>query len=344
MEKLKEFIIFEGSSIKEAIEVIDKTASQIALVVSKNKLVGVVTDGDIRRALLKGAKLNIKVKNIMQKKYKFLHYPATKNQALLFMKKETLKQIPVIDKNKKLIDLYLLEKLIKINKLSNEVVIMAGGKGKRLGELTRNCPKPMLRIGNRPMMEIIFQQCIDAGFKNFYFSVFYLKKKIKNYFKSGKDWDANIKYLEENNPLGTAGCLSLLPKNPKKPILIINGDVLTKIDYDHLIKFHNENKCDITICVRENKTKIPYGILNLNDLEVIDLEEKPELIHFINAGIYFINPKIISLIPKKKFFDMTDLISTAKRKKFIIKAFLIHEYWKDVGFPEVFENIKKDKW
>ena len=281
MKNLNKFIISENSSIKKAIFVIDQTASQIALVLKRQKLVGVVTDGDIRRALLKGFKLNSKVENIMQRDYIFLLNPSSEKDALKLMKSETLKQIPLVDKNKKLINLFLLDDLLNSKSISNEVVIMAGGKGTRLGELTKNCPKPMLKIGSKPMLEIILKHCIDAGFVSYNFSVNYLKNQIKKYFNNGKKWGVNIRYLEERKELGTAGSLKLLKKKITKPFIVINGDVLTKIDYSHLIKFHNNNKSEITVCVREHKTKIPYGITKIKDLNILGIKEKPELIHFI---------------------------------------------------------------
>lgn len=344
MIKLKKFIISENCSLKKAIFIINETASQIALVVKNQKLIGIVTDGDIRRALLRGLNLNLKIKKIMTRNYTFLLNPASKEDALRLMKNKTLKQIPLIDNNKNLIDLFLLDELIKLNPIYNEVVIMLGGRGTRLGELTKNSPKPMLKIGSKPILEIILQQLIENGFKNFYFSVNYLKSQIKKYFNNGSRWGVNIKYIEEKKPLGTAGSIKLLQKKIMKPFLVINGDVLTKIDYSHLINFHSDCKSQITMCVKEYKTKIPYGITKIKDLNVIGMEEKPELTHFINAGIYCLNPSIISLIPKNTYFDMTDLIKLAKKRNIKIKAFLIHEYWQDIGYPHSLKNVKNVEW
>jgi dTDP-glucose pyrophosphorylase len=344
MSRLSKFIISENCSLKKAIFVINETASQIALVVKNQKLIGIVTDGDIRRALLGGLNLNSKIEKVMQRNYTFLLSPASKEDALKLMKNKILKQIPLIDNNKNLIDLFLLDELIKLNPIYNEVVIMLGGRGTRLGELTKNCPKPMLKVGSKPILEIILQQLIEHGFKNFYFSVNYLKSQIKKYFKNGSRWGVNIKYLEEKKPLGTAGSIKLLQKKIIKPFLVINGDVLTRINYNHLINFHSNCKSQITMCVKEYKTKIPYGIAKIKDHNVIGIEEKPELIHFINAGIYCLNPSIIKLIPKNTYFDMTDLITLAKKRNINIKPFLIHEYWQDVGYPLNLKNIKNVEW
>jgi dTDP-glucose pyrophosphorylase len=343
MNKIKDSIILPSSSMRDAIFSINNSKYKIALVVDvKGNLEGVITDGDIRRSLLKGKTLDARVTEIMKKNYIFVRKNYLKENAITKMQLENLRQMPVLDKNRKLIDLLLLEELIKINKTDNEVVIMAGGMGKRLGKLTKNCPKPMLKIGNKPILEIILEQCINSGFVNFHFSVRYLKEQIKNYFKDGSKWKIKINYLEEVKPLGTAGSLSLLPLRPKKPIMVLNGDVLTKIDHKNLLNFHKSNNAKISIAVRENITEIPYGVVNIDDKNIITLEEKPKLNHFVNAGIYVINPEIIKLISKNHFLEMPELIKIATKKKFKITAFPIHEYWQDVGIPEKFFSTKKD--
>jgi len=342
MTKFKKYFISSTSSIKEAMLVIDQNASQVALVVDAERLQGIITDGDIRRALLRGQTLDQPVKMIMQKKFRFLPETATKQEALNLMLSETLRHIPILDKDGFVKKLFLLEELMKPSSLSNDVVIMAGGKGKRLGGLTKNCPKPMLKINGKPILEIILEQCIQAGFKNFYFSVNYLKEQIKKYFQDGSRWNVRIHYLEEDKPLGTAGSLSLLPKPVEKPILILNGDVLTKIDYSSLFQFHIDHTADMSLCVREYSAKIPYGIVNIDDFHVLSLEEKPTQLSFVNAGIYLLEPNMLNLIPKNKFFDIPELIKLAKEKNYKINAFPIHEYWKDIGYPENFLQTGKD--
>ena len=176
--------------------------------------------------------------------------------------------------------------------------------GKRLQPLTQDCPKPMLRVRGRPLLEIILDQCIAAGFQYFYISVNYLGSQIKDYFGDGAHWGVRIDYLEEDQPLGTGGALSLLPKKPSESFFLINGDVLTRVDYIKLLKFHEEQKAAATLCVREYSTKIPFGVVRLDDLNVLGLEEKPEVQHYINAGIYLINPTLLNLVSHNKFLDM----------------------------------------
>ena len=335
-------IVKPSISIKEAIRIIDKTSYQIVLIVENKKLTGLVTDGDIRRGLLRGENLNSPVENIMKKNFKYLNIGATKKNALDMMIKETLKQIPVIDEKKNLKNLFVIDDLIKPNQHDNEVVIMAGGKGTRLGSLTKNCPKPMLKVGKKPILENIITQCSQAGFKNLFISVNYLKEQIIDYFEDGSKWNVNISYLEENEPLGTAGSISLLPHEPKKSFLVINGDVLTKVDYNHLIDFHNFHKSDLSVCVTELNTQIPYGVLEIDNLEIKNFKEKPFITNYISAGIYLISPKLFSYIPKKTDFDFPDLIKIATEEKFKINAFPLYEYWQDIGSLENLNKSKKD--
>ena len=343
MKELKSHFISTSSSIREAISVINKTSSQIALVVKNGHLEAVVTDGDVRRGLLSGETLDSSVTKIMHKNFKFLPEKATEKQALALMQREALRQVPVLDKEGHIIKLFLLDELIKPQHLTNDVIIMAGGEGKRLGLLTKNCPKPMLKINGKHILEIILEHCIKAGFVNFYFSVNYLKEQIQNYFQDGSKWNVRISYLEEDKPLGTAGSISLLPNQVKnEPILILNGDVLTKIDYNSLIHFHKDNAADISLCASEHKTQIPYGVINIDDKGTPSLDEKPNLKHLINAGIYLLEPIIFNLFPKNNFLDMPDLIKKAKEKKYKINVFPVHEYWKDIGYPESLLQTSKD--
>jgi NDP-sugar pyrophosphorylase family protein len=196
----------------------------------------------------------------------------------------------------------------------------------------------MLQVSGKPLLEIILKQCIDSGFENFYFAVNYLKEQIQAYFKDGSAWGARIQYLEEVKPLGTAGALSLLPHRPDQPFLVLNGDVLTRVDYTHLLRFHAQHQSVATLCVREHSTQIPYGVVRMDDTKVVALEEKPALTHYINAGIYLLNPEVLDLVPKDAFLDMPQLLETAADQGKSVSAFPIHEYWLDIGHPETLER------
>jgi NDP-sugar pyrophosphorylase family protein len=215
---------------------------------------------------------------------------------------------------------------------------MAGGKGERLKHLTSDCPKPMLHVDGTPILEIILEQCIELGFRDFYFSVNYLKEQIKDYFGDGSAWQVNIQYLEEDKPLGTAGALSLLPSMSEHPLLVLNGDVLTRVDYGHLLRFHSEHEAAATLCVQEHTTQIPYGVVRMDNGMVQAIEEKPVLSNYVNAGIYLLEPCLLELVPSDQFFDMPQLIEKAVAHPYRVSAFPIHEYWLDVGLPETLER------
>lgn len=340
MRALVDYFVSPDTSIKQAIAVIDRGAAQAALVVDGSKLLGIVTDGDVRRALLRGETIDGTVGKVMRKDFSFLPATASEEEALALMQRKTLYQVPALDHDGRVVRLFLLEELIKPKTLSNTVVIMAGGKGERLHPLTQNCPKPMIQVGGKPLLEIILQQCLDAGFRNFYFSVNYLKEQIKQHFENGERWNASIRYLEEDSPLGTGGALGLIPERPVDPVLVLNGDVLTRVDYGHLLRFHRDHSAAATMCVREHVTQIPYGVVQIDDIKVLSLEEKPVLTHYVNAGIYLLNTELLDLVEPNTFLDMPQLLERAAKGSYTVSAFPIHEYWLDVGQPETLERAR----
>ncbi len=211
---------------------------------------------------------------------------------------------------------------------------MAGGKGTRLHPHTVTCPKPMIKVGNKPMLEILLEQCIASGLVNFYISVNYLKAQIIDYFQDGSKWGVKINYLIEDEPLGTAGSISLLPKTLKYPFIVMNADVLTKLNPRHLITFHNEHHSKATLCVREHSINIPFGVVKVNGRHLSDFEEKPTFEYLINAGVYILDPSMLSLIPPRTSIDMPNLLRTFQREGHIISVCPIHEYWIDIGNPK----------
>jgi dTDP-glucose pyrophosphorylase len=341
--KISSLGLLQSDLIKKAIEVIDKGAVQFAFVVDDNqRLVGTVTDGDIRRALLRGESFDTPIEKIMFRSFRALPANSSEQDALALMRREKIHQIPGVDLQGRVVRLFLLEELLKRKKRLNQVVIMAGGEGKRLRPLTQDCPKPMLRVGGKPLLEIILEQCIEAGFQHFYLSVNYLKNQIQDHFGDGARWHVDIDYLEETQPLGTGGALSLLPKRPTEPLLVLNGDVLTQVDYGRLLRFHDEQQAAATLCVREHTTQIPYGVVRLDDLHVLTLEEKPVLSHYVNAGIYLLDPALLDLVPQDRFYDMPTLLEKAMQCQHRVSAFPIHEYWLDVGHHDTLELAKRD--
>ena len=332
------YFISPRSSIKEAIEVIDKGAAQVALVVdSNNKLLGLVTDGDVRRGIINNISLDGEVSLIMTKSPLVLAAGTKKAEILQLMGEKSIHHIPLVDGNGCIFGIEVLDDLLKKRNLSNPVVIMAGGKGERLGSLTKNCPKPMLEVNGKPMLEIILEKCIDSGFTNFYISVNYLKEKIIDHFGIGEKWGANISYLEENEPLGTCGSLKLLPNDLIEDILVLNGDVLTDLEYDRLMAFHQKSSSAMTVCTRSHRVRIPFAVMTSSGAKLERFVEKPMYDFQVNAGVYILNPSLIEKIPSK-FYNMTDLVDDLLDSKSTVGVFPIHENWKDIGNPIDFKE------
>ena len=335
------YFISPKSSIRDAIEVIDNGAAQVALVVDSNKkLLGLVTDGDVRRGIIKNLSLDGAVSSIMTNSPLVLSLGAKKAEILQLMREKLIHHIPLVDGNGCICSLEVLDDLLKKRSLSNPVVIMAGGKGERLGSLTKNCPKPMLEVNGKPMLETILEKCIDAGFKNFYISVNYLKDKIIKHFSLGEKWGVNISYLEEGEPLGTCGSLKLLPKDILDDILVLNGDVLTDLEYDRFMTYHQKSSNAMTVCTRSHRVRIPFAVMTSSGAKLERFVEKPMYDFQVNAGVYILSPTLIEKIPSK-FYNMTDLVDDLLDSKSPVGVFPIHENWKDIGNPIDFKEAVK---
>jgi dTDP-glucose pyrophosphorylase len=323
------------ATLREVIRVIDEGAVQVALAINDDGvLLGTVTDGDIRRGLLRGASLDTAVEDVMNRDFASLEQGAAEDDALSLMRRETLHQVPVLDAEGRVTHLFLLEELLNPQPLPNTVVIMAGGQGRRLLPLTNTSPKPMLLVAGRPMLEIVLQRCLQAGFRNFYISVNHLKEQIIEYFGDGSRWGVSIAYLEEDSPMGTAGALGLLPTPPAEPVVVVNGDVLTRVDFRQLLRFHSEHAASGTVCVRAHDTQIPYGVVTTDGVFLKSVEEKPIITHYISAGIYVLDHDVMQLVPVSERKDMPALLTDAMKAKLPIAVFPIHEYWLDTGHPE----------
>ena len=340
---IESLMLDSSASISDAIRTINDGRAQVALVIdATSRLLGTITDGDVRRALLRGGTLQTSVEEIMFTDFRHVNLSATENDALQLMIRHSIQHVPALDSDGRVGRLFLLDDLVSPKRRTNPVVIMAGGEGRRLRPLTNSRPKPMLKVGGRSLLEIILRNCIEAGFSDFYIAVNYLKHQIMEHFGDGSAWGIRIEYLEETEPLGTAGALSLLPEKPEEPFLVINGDVLTRVDFGLLLKFHDEHQSSASICVREHTTQIPYGVIHMENLNVLSLQEKPVLTHYINAGIYLLDPEMTELVPRDQFFDMPQLLEKALEKKLTVAAFPIHEYWLDVGHPETLEQASEE--
>jgi dTDP-glucose pyrophosphorylase/predicted transcriptional regulator len=338
MKNLEKIKININTTIKEALKIISDGAIQIAIVVDrKNKLIGTLTDGDIRRGLLKGLNINSSIKSIINKKPIIAKKNDTKEKLLKIALSKKIYQIPLIDNSNKVTGIIVLEELIKSKNKSNKVVIMAGGRGVRLRPLTKNIPKPMLKVGNKPILQIIIEKFRESGYENFIICVNYKSKIIIDYFSDGLKFGVKIEYIKEKKRMGTAGALSLLNKKPKEPFFVINGDLLTNLDFEKMLNFHYENKSEATMCISEYNIESPYGEVKLEKENITLIDEKPIHKFYVNAGIYILEPKSLNLIPKK-FYNMPSLFKKIIEKKYKTISFPLGEYWIDIGS---FNDYKK---
>lgn len=305
MVNWKDVLIASNVSIRKAIEIIDAGGLQIALVVDeRNRLIGTVTDGDVRRGILKGVSLDEPVKLIMRSDPMTAHIDDDREKILAMMKRRMIHQIPILDTERRVIGLEVVNDLLQMKKRDHFVVLMAGGLGMRLRPLTENTPKPLLKVGNKPILENILQNFINYGFHRFFISVNYRDEMVKDYFGNGAKWNVDIRYLDEDEKLGTAGALGLLPEEPVKPLIVMNGDLLTSINFLQLLNFHSEHKAKATMCVREYDFQVPYGVVALKDQAITGIDEKPIQRFFVNAGIYVLDPQALKLITPKMPLDM----------------------------------------
>jgi dTDP-glucose pyrophosphorylase len=344
MTEWQKAVIRDHDSIEKAIEILDNASLRIVFVVNADsRLIGTVTDGDIRRGILRHLSLTKSVIHVMNGNPIVLPANEKRENILRVMRDEDILQIPLTDDAGRIVEVELLQELLRKKSYSNPVVIMAGGLGSRLRPLTNDLPKPMLRIGDTPMAERIINQLVDAGFTDLFLSIGYKKEIIREYFGDGSAWGAEIKYLEETEPRGTAGALALLPESKRsRPILVMNGDILTRVDFQKLIDFHQANRTDLTLCVREFEFQVPYGVVQTRGDEFIGLKEKPSQKFFVNAGIYVVDPIVTPTEAASFYLDMPDLINQQVEQGRKISVFPIHEYWLDIGMMEQFEKAQAD--
>ncbi|MEY8239851.1 MAG: nucleotidyltransferase family protein [Cycloclasticus sp.] len=339
----RKVLIGPTSSIHNAIEVIDKESLRVALVVdAQEKLLGVITDGDVRRGLLSQIQLTEPVSRIMNAEPKSVSVAESRESWLEIMEVEGLLHLPVLDDGV-IVGMETLQNLLKCPKFDNPVFLMAGGFGTRLKPLTDNCPKPLLLVGNKPILETILEQFIAAGFHRFYVSTHYMPEMIRRHFGDGSKWGVSITYIHEDMPLGTGGALGLLPNDlPDLPLIIMNGDILTKVDFVNLLKFHQETNAVSTMCVREYDYQVPYGVVEAQGYRVTSMKEKPTYSFFVNAGIYVVNTKVIKGVQKNVKVDMPTLLERTINNGELVSMFPIHEYWLDIGQMPDFEKAQKD--
>jgi len=337
-------VIKKNARLEDAISVLANGGKRIALVADDNgNLVGTITDGDVRRGLLAGHSIKTSVLKVMSTTPTVAIFGESDLQILERMKAKDLLHMPVLDESGKLVDLKTVQDLASPNqeKLDNPVLIMAGGFGKRLMPLTKDTPKPMLKIGSRPILEMILEQFIKAGFHRFFISTHYKPEVIKSYFEDGKSWGVSITYINEDVPLGTGGALSLLPDDlPDLPIITMNGDLISTLDFGELLAYHQSLGGKATVCVREYDVTVPFGVVDFEGVNVKSITEKPTSNFFINAGIYVLEREVKDIVSLNQYADMPDVITRLIEKNEVVTLFPLHEFWLDIGRVEHYEKAQ----
>ncbi len=333
-----------GATIVEAIKTIDASGLQIALIVDENeKLLGTLTDGDVRRAILKGISLAEPVELIMNKNPRRLGQSALPEEAEELMQRYGLHHIPIVNTEGRIVGMRFSDELgATPSNFETPVVLMAGGLGSRLAPLTDDMPKPMLKVGDKPILETILESFISHGFRRFFISVNYKSDQIKSHFGNGDAWGVSIQYLEETKRLGTAGALKLLPPSDNGSLLVMNGDLLTKVNFAELLKQHTDNGAFLTTCIRQSSMQIPYGVVEYEGNVLLGIREKPVEHFFINAGIYALRHRALEHIPEDVFFDMPSLILALKKLGSPLGVFPIREYWIDIGHMAEYQRANEE--
>ena len=343
MKPWRKALVNSNVTLEQAIEVLDKAALRIALIVGEDdKLLGTLTDGDVRRALLKHLPLNTPVTEVMNTKPKTAEQAWTESRVLAMLEQYELLQIPLVDSEDRVLGLANLHDILNKHRHDNPVFLMAGGFGTRLRPLTNNCPKPMLKVGDKPILEQILLNFVEAGFHRFYISTHYMSEVIRDYFGDGEKWGVSIQYVYEDEPLGTGGALGLLPHDEiDQPMFMMNGDLLTSLNLHSFLEFHERQTGVATMCVREYEHQVPYGVITSEGTQIKSMLEKPVHRFFVNAGIYLLEPSLVNSVVPGTRIDMPTLLEKQIDDDKTVNMFPVHEYWLDIGRMEDFEKAQK---
>jgi dTDP-glucose pyrophosphorylase len=345
----EELLISPDATLHDAMATIDRTAKGIVLVTDENRrLINTVTDGDIRRAILSGLDLNVSIRMLLERR-PLTPYPqaitapvGTSDAELIhLMNKHVIRHVPLLDDQDRVTDLALLADLVKEYAPPLRAVVMAGGLGKRLRPLTEDVPKPMLPVGGRPLMEHIIGQLCRAGIKQVSITTHYKPEAIVEHFGDGRGFGVQIDYMHEDRPLGTAGALGLMPPW-NSTLLVVNGDILTRLNYQSMLAYHRENRAALTVAACQYDVQVPYGVLECDGPRVSRIQEKPTYRFFTNAGIYLVQPEVRQFLPNGQRYDMTDLIEALVAAGWSVMNFPILEYWLDIGQAEDYRQAQED--
>lgn len=340
-DRLQKIVIPENASVRSALEAIDRGAAEIALVLSEDRrLLGTLTDGDLRRALLRGASLGDPVLHFMQRSFTAVGVSVSRSEVLDLMRARTLEQIPILDDAGRLVGLHLLREIIGGEARSNWAVIMAGGRGERLRPITDSIPKPMIRVAGRPILERLVLHLAGFGIRRIFVAVNYMAEVIERHFQDGGALGCRIEYLRESKPLGTGGALSLLPERPRQPILVLNGDLVTQWDVGRMLAFHTEGRFRATVGIHEYVHTVPYGVVEIGEDGVVALREKPTVSWLANAGVYVLDPDLVERVPPDVHFPMPALVEECLDRHELVGAFRIEDEWVDVGRPQELKQAR----
>ena len=339
----KKAVLSPETLVRDAISILSDTGLRIVLIVDSNlSLLGTVTDGDIRRGLMKGLSLDSSIEEIVNRDPVFVDKRCSRVKVLEIMSAKRIFQIPVVNEDSKLIGLHLWDEITSPIVRRNVVVIMAGGKGTRLLPRTEKTPKPMLSIAGKPILEHIINQAKKDGFTNFVLAIHYLGHVIEEYFGDGSSFGVKIDYIREDSPMGTAGALRLLNPKPEEAFIVSNGDVLTDIKFGDILDFHLHSDAEATMAVQVQEFQSAFGVVKTQGIHVIGYEEKPIQRSLVNAGVYVLNPTTLELIEGLKFCDMPTLLDKITFNGSSIVAFPIHESWRDLGTLQDFSQAEID--
>ena len=332
MKTYEKICVSQTLTIREVMQVIELGAMQIALVVNQDKkLLGTITDGDIRRGLLNGLNLEDKVKDIFTKNPVIGYQTHSNDQILELALNYDLKHVPIVDQQGTLLGIKKVEDLVKPEQKENIVVLMAGGQGMRLRPLTETVPKPLLNVGGKPILETIIRSFRKHGFTKFYLSVNYKYEMIQSNFEDGSSLGVSIQYIEEKNKMGTAGALSKLKGKISQPFFVMNGDILTNVNFNNFLAFHEEKQAVATMGVRSYEHQIPYGVIHQEKNSILAIKEKPIHTEMVNAGVYIFNPEVLEQLEDDTYIDMPDVFNLLLKKNKSIHSYSIKDYWVDIG-------------
>ena len=340
---IAQLLISPNVSVREAVATIDRGRRQVALVVNEAQhLLATVTDGDIRRGLLCGVKLEDSVRKVMHLNPTVMTRTEGLEKAKILMREKTLQQVPIIDDDGRLVDLVTMNDGVGLASFDTRIILMAGGLGRRLRPLTDQLPKPMLPVGNRPLLENIIRNFRVQGFYRFTLSLNYKAQIIRNHFGDGRELDCEIDYIDETERMGTAGALSLLSSRPTAPFVVMNGDLLTSARFNALMKFHLKTGASATVCAREYSMQVPYGVLHAEGSELRSIEEKPTKTYFVSGGIYVLSPEVLDQLEPGTPIDMPQFLARLMAAGQLVSVFPIREYWVDIGRVEDLDRARSE--